>query len=106
MSRHLNCNFTQKHTKFEAMTSARSQQFFISMPTALATQADQACRVEERNSSDFVCEAVGHNLAARLEIKPSVLSAYVATESIDEDPFRLLAQWRDEADAIYDVLRY
>lgn len=58
------------------------------------------------SSSDFVCEAVGHNLAARLEIKPSVLSAYVATESIDEDPFRLLAQWRDEADAVYDVLRY
>ena len=75
------------------------------MPIGLATQVDEASRVEGRNRSEFLREAVRCYIAARLASKPPKLAAPVADEPLHEGPFWLFAEWRSDADAVYDVLR-
>ena len=87
------------------MTSTTGQRFFVSMPIGLATQVDEACRVEGRNRSEFLREAVRYYIAARLASKPPKFAASVTDEPLHEGPFRLFAEWRSEADAVYDCLR-
>ena len=85
------------------MQNTAYQRFAISMPAGLATQVDEACRVEGRNRSEFFREAVRHNMTARLASKAPQFVMPGAERQ--EDPFRLFSDWDSAADAVYDVLR-
>ena len=41
-----------------AMPNPDYQRFAISIPSPMATQIDEACKVDGRNPSEFFCEAV------------------------------------------------
>ena len=82
------------------------QRFAISMPAGMATQVDEACRLEGRNRSEFFREAVRHYMTAKLANKaPQFVMLGADQEERQEDPFRLFAEWDSAADDVYDVLR-
>ncbi len=81
------------------------QRFAISMPAGMATQVDEACRLEGRNRSEFFREAIRHYMTAKLANKAPQFVMPGAGEERREDPFRLFAEWDSAADAAYDVLR-
>lgn len=91
-------------SKPKTMPYTARQRFAISMPTGMAVQIDEACRVEGCNRSDFLKEAVRH-YAARLASKPPQFAVPTTDAALQEAPFRLFADWSSEADAVYDVLR-
>ena len=87
------------------MQNTAYQRFAISMPAGMATQVDEACRVEGRNRSEFFREAVRHYMTTRLASKTPQFVMPGADEERQEDPFRLFSEWDSAADAVYDVLR-
>ena len=87
------------------MQTTAYQRFAISMPAGMATQVDEACRVEGRNRSEFFREAVRHYMTAKLANKARQFVMPAADEERQEDPFRLFSEWDSAADEVYDVLR-
>lgn len=85
------------------MQTSAYQRFAISMPAGMATQVDEACRIEGRNRSEFFREAVRQYMTVRLASKAPQFA--MPGEEPQEDPFRLFSEWDSAADAVYDVLR-
>jgi hypothetical protein len=81
------------------------QRFAITVPAGMATQIDEACKVEGRNRSEFFREAVRHYMTAKLGVKASQFVMPTVEEESQDDPFRRFSEWGSEADAVYDVLR-
>ena len=80
------------------------QRFAISIPSLMATQIEEACKVDGRNPSEFFCEAVRFYMDAS---RPSQAPQWVMPGNEEEhrdNPFRLFHEWDSEADAVYDML--
>ena len=88
-----------------AMPNPDYQRFAISIPSLMATQIEEACKVDGRNPSEFFCEAVRFYMDAS---RPSQARQWVMPgneEDHRDNPFRLFTEWESEADAVYDALR-
>lgn len=87
------------------MQNSSYQRFAITVPSGMATQIDELCRLEGRNRSEFFREAVRFYVGARRSAQTPTFVMPTPAEERQENPFRLFSEWDSEADAVYDTLR-
>ena len=71
----------------------------------MATQIEEACKVDGRNPSEFFCEAARLYMNASRPLQAPQLVMSGNEEEHRDNPFRLFTEWQSEADAVYDALR-
>lgn len=79
------------------------QRFAITVPSGMAAQIEDMCKLEGRNRSEFFREAVRLYISSKFSGKVPHFVMPTVDEEQQNSPFRLFTEWDSEADTMYDI---